>query len=315
MVLKEVDISYPELPHLAEGIMNTFFQRRDLYARQLEDGRYVCIPKTLSLNHILAHLKGDITLGTYILDQSSQARFLVFDADDECQFQSLVKMASILFQTGTTTYLEPSRRGGHLWLFLPRQMPGKIAREFGAGLVKRFSLDGIEMFPKQSQLGKGPGSLIRLPFGIHRRTGQRYAFVTPEGKFLASTMAAQIRLLCNPQTVPAELIDYHRSNTTAPTISKPEFAHVNGEGVNLSDRIKNSIPAYDFIGKFVQLNDNGRGLCPFHQDRIQSFAVHPSENYWHCFAGCGGGSIIDFWMKWQKCDFTTAVRELAGFLL
>jgi len=315
MLPKEVEISYSELPHLAEGIMNTFIQRRDLYARQMDDGRYVCIPKTLSLNHILAHLKGDITLGTYILDQSSHARFLVFDADDECQFQSLVVMASALAQPGAPSYLEASRRGGHLWLFFERPMPGKIAREFGSGLIKRFSLDGIEMFPKQSQLGKGPGSLIRLPFGIHRRTGQRYGFVSINNQLIAPSMAAQIRLLCNPITVPDELVDYYRSNTSAPMISKPDFAPVNAEGVYLSDRIKNRISAYDFIGKFVQLTDNGRGLCPFHQDRIQSFAVHPSENYWHCFAGCGGGSIIDFWMKWQKCDFTTAVRELAGLLL
>jgi DNA primase len=38
-------------------------------------------------------------------------------------------------------------------------------------------------------------------------------------------------------------------------------------------------------------------------------------NYWHCFAGCGGGSVIDCWMQWKGCEFTTAVRELAEWLL
>ena len=31
----------------------------------------------------------------------------------------------------------------------------------------------------------------------------------------------------------------------------------------------------------------------------------------NCFAGCGSGSVIDFWMKWKGCEFTEAVKELA----
>ncbi len=53
----------------------------------------------------------------------------------------------------------------------------------------------------------------------------------------------------------------------------------------------------------------------FHDDHHASFGVNDEGNYWHCFAGCGGGSVIDFWMKWRKCDFTTVVRELAKVLL
>ena len=52
--------------------------------------------------------------------------------------------------------------------------------------------------------------------------------------------------------------------------------------------------------------------CPFHDDGHPSFSVNIEENYWHCFAGCGGGSIIDFYMKWNDCDFYTATKELAG---
>ena len=49
------------------------------------------------------------------------------------------------------------------------------------------------------------------------------------------------------------------------------------------------------------------------------FSVDREGNYWHCFAGCGGGSIIDFWMKWrethgQDADFTSAVKDLAEML-
>jgi hypothetical protein len=63
MLPKEIESPYSELVGLAEGLTHTFIQRFDLYARQLDDGRYVCIQKPLKTGHILAHLRGDLTLG------------------------------------------------------------------------------------------------------------------------------------------------------------------------------------------------------------------------------------------------------------
>jgi hypothetical protein len=39
--------------------------------------------------------------------------------------------------------------------------------------------------------------------------------------------------------------------------------------------------------------------------------VNDECNYWNRLAGCGGGSVIDSWMEWKGCDFTTPVKELA----
>jgi DNA primase len=65
----------------------------------------------------------------------------------------------------------------------------------------------------------------------------------------------------------------------------------------------------------VQLDARNTGFCPFHDDQVRSFGVNDSGNFWHCFAGCGGGSVIDFWMKWrtkhgQDGSFTETVRDL-----
>jgi DNA primase len=73
-----------------------------------------------------------------------------------------------------------------------------------------------------------------------------------------------------------------------------------------------------FVSQYVDLKPTGSGaigLCPFHDDHRPSFGVNDESNYWHCFAGCGGGSVIDFWMRWRECDFTTAVKELAEMVL
>ena len=294
-----------------------FFQRRDLYPRQLDDGRYICIQKPLKSWHVAAHLRGEITLGTYVLSADSLARFIVFDADDEARFDRLKEMARYFSGQGATGYLEQSRRGGHLWLFFANLVSGSKARSFGHGLIDIFGLHGIELFPKQNRLKGGPGSLVRLPFGIHRRTGQRYGFITADSRPLAASIMDQIQILSQPQTVPHEfLVRFYGKRPSSPTQPQKTGLGTKQEPrMKLSDQVKACISAKDFISRYVQLSDNDRGLCPFHNDEHASFSVNAEENYWHCFAGCGGGSIIDFWMKWQKCDFTTAVQELAKMLL
>ncbi len=46
-----------------------------------------------------------------------------------------------------------------------------------------------------------------------------------------------------------------------------------------------------------------------------SFGVNDTGNYWHCFAGCGGGTVIDLWIKWRECDSMTAITESTGMRL
>lgn len=101
---------------------------------------------------------------------------------------------------------------------------------------------------------------------------------------------------------------------------KPKFEKITQKDDEyLSKRIKRSISVADFVGRYVELDSRGRGLCPFHDDNHHSFQVHQGKNFWHCYSGCGGGSLIDFWMKWrekqrQDNSFTATIRELAQIL-
>jgi len=118
----------PEIHALADSLRQTFIQRKDLYARQLDDGRYLCVRKPLQEQHLIAHLRGEITLGTYVLDTNSLARFAVIDADDDLQLARLAGMRGSLARDGVPSYLEASRRGGHLWFFFDQPVSGKTAR-------------------------------------------------------------------------------------------------------------------------------------------------------------------------------------------
>jgi hypothetical protein len=104
------------------------------------------------------------------------------------------------------SYLETSRRGGHLWLFFEAKIPGKLAKGFGLALAKKHQLH-LEVFPKQEKLNQGPGSLIRVPFGIHRKTGLRYEFVG------LGNLWSQIRMLINPDKIPIDFVSANQFQT------------------------------------------------------------------------------------------------------
>jgi hypothetical protein len=121
-----------------------FIPRQDCYPLQTEDGRYITLQRHFELDYVQAHLKGMLTLGAYALDARSQARWLCLDADTPEQWAELLKMTRDLREDGVTAYLEPSRRGGHLWLFFS-PTPGATVRQFGQNLVGRYDLAGIEL--------------------------------------------------------------------------------------------------------------------------------------------------------------------------
>jgi hypothetical protein len=188
-----------------------------------------------------------------------------------------------------------------MWLFFPEGIPGEKARGLGLGLSETYNIKA-EIFPKQNRLSQGPGSLIRMPFGIHRKTGERYSFIYPNGEPLGS-YEQQIEILANPRTVPDEAVElYQRKKAYRTAIKRERFVKVS---------------LVDFISQYVdlrQIASGALGLCPFHQDHVASFGVNTEGNYWHCFAGCGGGDIVSFWMKFRGIDYPEAVDELTKLL-
>lgn len=304
-----------DLEPLVEVLSRQFVQRWDMYPKQLPGGQYITVHAPLTRSLLAAHLRGTETLGVYLLDPESRAHFMVLDADNEPDRRRLEVVSQALSQFSCPSYLEASRRGTHLWFFFDKSLEGEAVRRFGKGLLAYFNLNAIELYPKQGRLhGDGPGSLIRLPFGIHRKSGKRYGFYTSEGQPLAPTLSAQLLALSTPQTVP-ERVFVHYGEYAVAIPPRPVFEAMGGVGEQPSDRIKAAMSCYDFVSQFVPLSASGQGLCPFHDDQVASLSINAQDNYWHCFAGCGGGSIIDFWMHWCKTDFVSAVKELSEMLL
>jgi hypothetical protein len=306
---------------LAARFANTFISRRDTYPLQQANGAYISVKKPLRSDLIVAHLTGSLTLGAYALDSDSKARWLCFDADELEQWWALKAAAIQLEDNGLVPYLEHSRRGGHLWLFTAPLAGAKI-RAFGRWIAATYGLPKTELYPKQDSLKTGPGSLVRLPLGIHRKTGKRYPFITPSGEPLAPTIRQQIALLSAPVLVAHDVIE--QAIAELPDHPLPAPVGLSKRPTHpdepLSERLKAAISVFDFVSRYVVLDELGKAKCPFHDDRIASFQVNRIENYWHCYAGCGGGSIIDFMSKWRQLhgqdpSFTATIKDLANLLL
>src|SRR5579871_3871949 len=86
------------------------------------------------------------------------------------------------------------------------------------------------------------------------------------------------------------------------------------EAGSFADRVKQQADIVRVVGEYVRLKKSGMnftGLCPFHQEKTPSFAVHPVKQIYHCF-GCGvGGDVFKFVMEMDKITFPEAVRAVA----
>jgi DNA primase len=80
------------------------------------------------------------------------------------------------------------------------------------------------------------------------------------------------------------------------------------------DEVRAAADIVRIVGDYVKLRKAGAnymGLCPFHQEKTPSFAVHPVKQIFHCF-GCGaGGDVFKFVMLIDGLSFPEALRRVA----
>jgi len=80
------------------------------------------------------------------------------------------------------------------------------------------------------------------------------------------------------------------------------------------DQVRAAADIVKIVGDYVKLRKAGAnfvGLCPFHQEKTPSFAVHPVKQIFHCF-GCGvGGDVFKFVMLIDSLSFPEALRRVA----
>jgi tetratricopeptide (TPR) repeat protein len=193
----------------AVRFLHLFSGRENVYARQwsAEGGEsgYTPVREPLTPTAIRNHLIGNITLGAYPVRLDNTVTFFAFDVDirkaalararsslaearriKEAVATEAERLRAALEALGIPALLEDSGyKGRHLWIFVETPEDAAVVRQFGGLLMKvnpPTSPDlQVEFFPKQATTGAGIGNLIKLPIGIHRRTGRRSRLLCADG--------------------------------------------------------------------------------------------------------------------------------------
>ena len=198
--------SAPEVDFNIQDYLDLFVGRDDTYSMEMYgDGNKRMseqVPEPLTEDVVRRHAAGDIIVGTYVQRPNSTAKYVVFDIDISKKIllqhdygspefaaykqnaaEYAAKLCRVLRRMGMTGYAEDSGfRGYHVWVFFDSWIPVRYINQFTDCVQKELgeSSDGItvELFPNNARVRAGKhGQKIRLPLGVHIRTGNRSYFV------------------------------------------------------------------------------------------------------------------------------------------
>lgn len=214
-----------------------FAARENLYARQwsAEGGKTGYTPVNEPFTPAVAknHFQGSVTIGVYPIRLDGTCTFFAIDLDinkaalekaarGKNLAQDLrLRLKAIAFEIlnrlrilGFNPLFEHSGyKGRHYWVFLDQPEAAGTLLQLGRLLLNwlapLLSLDfHLEFFPKQGELkGKGLGNLIKVPLGIHRRTGHRAWLLDDEGQPLPNPWQALRSITRHPRGLLIDILD------------------------------------------------------------------------------------------------------------
>lgn len=171
----------------AGSVLSLFQGRQDCFGEQAGNGAYYTQRKKLTQREVEKHLLGEKTIGIYPLKKGKVTfAALDFDSKGPQAKEAVLYCQRWLNICGIPSFIEPSgNKGIHLWIFFKKWVCADKVRKVLYHLLASMEEDTgihnteghpIEVFPKQSG-GVDLGNLIKLPFGIHRVTGNTTRFV------------------------------------------------------------------------------------------------------------------------------------------
>lgn len=197
-----------------------FAGREDVHARQWAradgEGGYSPVHEPLTPAVVRNHLLGSYTVGVYPIRLDGTCTFFALDLDlDRASVEAArgrpelarslrdtlrteaARLLAVLHDLGLRPLFEDSGyKGRHYWGFLEHPETAGVlhvlGRQFLAWQTPQVPSGlHLEFFPKQAgRAGKGLGNLIKLPLGIHRRTGRRSQLLAPNGQPLVRPLEA-----------------------------------------------------------------------------------------------------------------------------
>ncbi|GHO95433.1 hypothetical protein KSF_054810 [Reticulibacter mediterranei] len=292
---------YAVTREIVELYASLFVHCRSYYAVQQRDGSYRPSRQPLTLALLASHLQGRFTLGTYVVDRAGYCSFAVFDADSEDGLERLALLARVLVEQDIFLILEASRRGGHGWVHFKQPIQAVVVRTWLLPYAQAF---GMELYPKQDEVrADGFGSLVRLPLGVHRRSGGWYPFVVVSDGRLLVPVGETVAACClwageqvQRVSVPCEVEEsvYEENNGEVVAFGAGQL----GRGMIRAWCREQDI--VEVIGRYTLLDRRGVGRCPlpghhYRGDARPSLQVFGGDDpHWYCYTWGRAGDVFDF---------------------
>lgn len=254
-------------------------------------------PLTLTQETIRRHLEGDITIGLYAINPSTQrCKWVAIDADYKNAMEDLLKLQYHLWQDNVEPALEMSKRGGHLWILLGTPLLAKECRIYIHDLATRLGVpvkgsglaDGIEVFPRHNAIGEGEfGNAIRGPLGIHRGANRRFWFYGAD-----YALEAQMAYLNRLRKVGEDELRQFIVGKEMPPSPSATRAASDGRREYSGGPARSQFRILDHIGKVRKVGRNYIGRCPScaesgHDRGGDNLSVLIQDpRFYKCWAGC-----------------------------
>lgn len=229
--------------------LSLFRGKRRLFARQWADGKGRCgfdpVSRPMEADDVRKHLAGEETLAIYLINEEGLAHAGVIDIDIDkkalleyarqkdkiAELRAAVqrdadRISSVCQNLKVHTLIEDSGyKGRHLWFFFATPFPLKLARAFLKLTCQRAGEPSPaihwEIFPNCDKLRANAfGPLIKLPLGIHKRSGRRCVFLDTQGAVMSHPESALEQTQQNMKEDIESLILTYGAKTSA-TQDKP----------------------------------------------------------------------------------------------
>jgi hypothetical protein len=303
-------VKFKATPQVVQDYLRLFVNRRAYTVQSmrphLETGRHYYFRPTekatgaalkLTDETIRRHLEGEITIGLYAINPSTQrCKWVAIDADYKNAMEDLLKLQYYLTQDRVEPALEMSKRGGHLWIFLAEPLLAKECRIYIHNLALRLevpvkgsgSSDGIEVFPRHNAIGDGEfGNAIRGPLGIHRGADRRFWFYGAD-----YTLEAQMAYLnCLRKLTEGELQQFIAGHDVPAAVSAPTHETRNSVPPR-AGAVRSEFRILDYVVRVRKVGRNYVGRCPScadlgHDRAGDNLAILIQDcRFYKCWAGC-----------------------------
>jgi hypothetical protein len=254
------------------------------------------LPAMLTDETIRGHLEGEITVGLYAINPSTQrCKWVAIDADYRNAMEDLLKLQYYLSEDRVQPALEMSKRGGHLWIFLATPLLAKECRIYIHDLAQRLGVpvkgaglaDGIEVFPKHDAIGPGDfGNAIRGPLGIHRGANRRFWFYGAD-----YTLEGQVEYLKGLRKVTADEL---RKFIAGKELKQPTPSQRSMRSISAlrRDGDRREFRILEHVGTVRKVGRDYVTRCPScadagHDRSGDNLAILIEDpRFYHCWAGC-----------------------------